>query len=85
LNGGVFEFNHLDLNRSQLPFGAGDLAGDSWIILAGEVDRAGKGLKKALHHMVRFAAMQEFQMEIALRFIGEALKELPRQAKAEGG
>src|SRR5579862_6773073 len=52
-------------------------------MLAGDIRRLRKGLKQGLYDMVRFVAIQQFQVEITAGFIGKSLKKLPGQPKAE--
>lgn len=46
-------------------------------MLTGKIHGAGERFEQTLHHMVRFAPVQQFQVQIAFRLIGEALEELP--------
>ena len=67
----------------QFPLGAGELAGDAGVVAARGVHGAGEGFEERLDDVVRFVAVEEFKVEIAAGFVGEALKEFAREAEAE--
>jgi hypothetical protein len=69
----------------KFPFGRGQAAGNPRISLTSHVNRLGKRLEQRLHDVVRFVAIQQFQVKIAAGFVGETLKKLPRQAEPERG
>ena len=69
--------------ESKLALGAGKLAGDARITLAGGIHSLGKRLEQRLDDVVRFVAVKQLQVKIAAGFIGEGLKKLPGQPKAE--
>jgi RNA polymerase sigma factor (sigma-70 family) len=60
------------------------LAGETRVVLLGLIDRLCKGLEQSLYHMVRFLAIEQFQMQVAPGLVGEGLEKFPRQPKAEG-
>ena len=62
---------------------AGNQLRNSSVFLAGKVHRASKGLEQALDHVMWFASIQQFEMQIAARLIGEALKKLPGETKSK--
>jgi hypothetical protein len=70
--------------RLKSPLRARNLSQNSRVMLAGEVHRPGEGLEQAFDHVMRFTPIQQLQMEVALRLVGEPLEELPRQPKPEG-
>ncbi len=70
--------------RLKSPLGARNLSQNSRVMLAGEVHRPGERLEQAFDHVMRLAPVQQLQMQVALRLVGEPLEELPRQPKPEG-
>jgi len=67
----------------QTPFGAGYLAGNTRISLAGKVNGLGKRLKNHFHDMVRLIAVKEFDVQVAAGFIDETLEKLTGKPEAE--
>jgi hypothetical protein len=51
--------------------------------LTGNIYRTREGLKQGLDNMVRFIPIKQFHVQIAPRFVGEALEKLLRQAEPE--
>src|SRR5437870_3148991 len=65
----------------QFPLRAGQKADNSRVSLAGEVHGFGKGFEHRLNHMMRLLAIEQFYMQVAAAFVGEALKKLSGQAE----
>src|SRR5262249_10912860 len=56
---------------------------NSWISLTRNVNRFRKSLEQGFHHMVWLISIQQFQVEVASRFVGECLKEFASQAETK--
>ena len=68
--------------ESASPFGleptlaARNLSGNAGVTLTGEIHGFGKCFEEAFHDVMWFPTMEQFEVKIALRFVGKALKEL---------
>src|SRR5688572_16587087 len=65
----------------KLSFGAGDLADDPGVALTGKIGGLGEGFEQCFDYMVRFGPVEEFQVQVAAGFVGEALEELTGEAE----
>lgn len=67
----------------EFSFGGGKPARNSRISLARNIYRFRKRLKQGLDDVVRFVAIEQFQMQVAAGFIGKRLKELAGESEPE--
>ena len=67
----------------EFSFGARQAAGNSRILLTGNIYRFCKRLKQRLDNVVWLVSVQQFQVQVAAGLIGEALKELAGQSEPE--
>lgn len=71
------------IRHLEFPLSARQLAGNARVMLARGIHGARKRLEQCLNDMVWFVAVKQFQVQIAPRLVGEALKKFAREAKTK--